>query len=75
MMTEAFKGLSHPFPVHISMDHHTYNMNRFLLTFIIDNNSLQSIFRFFVFKKEGVFRDKKSNQVFRFFSGDDKGII
>jgi len=64
---EVFKGLSHPFPVHISMDHHTYNMNRFLLTFIIDNNCLQSIFRFlFNYKKEGiVFRDfKTSNQDF-----------
>ena len=59
MMTEVFKGLSHPFPVHISMDHHTYNMNRFLLTFIIDNNSLQSIFRF-LFLRRKVFLETKS---------------
>lgn len=54
-MSPQFK--SYTFPVHISMDHHTYNMNRFLLTFIIDN-SLQSIF-FSVSKK--FVKTKKKN--------------
>ena len=53
-------NLNRTFPVHISMDHHTYNMNRFLLTFIIDNNSsLQSIFVFPVSKK--FVKTKKKN--------------
>ena len=56
-------NLNRTFPVHISMDHHTYNMNRFLLTFIIDN-SLQSIF--FCFKE--ICKDKKKEHpIFRFF--------
>ena len=60
-------NLNRTFPVHISMDHHTYNMNRFLLTFIIDNNSsLQSIFVFSCFKE--ICKDKKKEHpIFRFY--------